>query len=123
MTIRTGFGNWRRTRPLAHRFWEKVVKTESCWLWMGAKNRCGYGQLTYQKKHITAHRASLMIHGVEIPAGMMVCHSCDNPPCVNPQHLWIGTNSDNQKDSVRKGRNVPPPSRLGVEARMRLRAA
>lgn len=76
-----------------------------CIVWTRARNRKGYGQIRVRSRLRIAHRLSWeMAHG-EIPAGMMVLHRCDNPPCVNPAHLFLGTNSDNQKDSVAKGRH------------------
>ncbi len=69
-----------------------------CWLWVGGHNNMGYGM----HKCCLAHRVAYeRMHG-PIPEGMMVCHSCDNPGCINPDHLWLGTNADNQRDASRK---------------------
>lgn len=87
------------------RFWNKVEKTDGCWLWTASKNRQGYGYFRFDGKMMKAHRmAWLLVHG-EIPEGMLVCHTCDNPSCVNPEHLWLGTNQDNQNDMNAKGRH------------------
>lgn len=88
-------------------FWRRVaVASESeCWLWTGGKSRTGYGQTTFNYQHRLAHRVSWELTHGEIPDGMMVCHRCDNPACCNPEHLFIGSNSDNQLDSVLKGRS------------------
>ena len=81
-----------------------VIKQEGCWRWKGRLNHWGYGMLTIHKKNERAHRISWLIYKGEIPKGLLVCHSCDNPICSNPEHLWLGTNYDNQQDSIKKGR-------------------
>lgn len=91
-------------KPLVERFWEKVRKTDGCWLWTGSVVPKGYGQISLNNIPIPAHRLSYRIHFGEIPAGLCVCHRCDNPPCVNPAHLWLGTRIENNLDCERKGR-------------------
>jgi len=86
------------------RFWAKVKKTNNCWEWQGCKNNKGYGMFRVNNEHKYAHRFSYEIHKGEIPQGKFVCHHCDNPSCINPDHLFCGTNSDNIQDSVKKGR-------------------
>lgn len=97
-----------RRRPLTDRFWEKVAKSDGCWLWTGSRQRNGYGFLfagTRKEPHPErAHRVSWRIHFGEIPDGLWVLHKCDNPPCVNPEHLFLGTRTDNMRDCARKGR-------------------
>ena len=95
-----------RARPLSERFWEKVaVGDESdCWLWTAFRNRKGYGMIGSGAGHILAHRASWEIHHGPVPPGGVVCHRCDTPPCVNPSHLFVGTQRDNIADMVAKGR-------------------
>lgn len=97
--------------PLEERFWSKVNKSgpNGCWLWTGA-NDGGYGQIWVNGRNEKAHRiAWLLTHGV-IPEGKMACHTCDNPPCVNPAHIFWGTMSDNILDAVNKGRHKPAVS-------------
>jgi hypothetical protein len=91
-------------KTLAERFWEKVEKTEGCWRWTGAKYNYGYGKIRRGGKTILAHRVSWILHKGPIPEGMCVCHHCDNPPCTNPAHLFLGTHQDNAVDRERKGR-------------------
>lgn len=88
------------------RFMSYVEKTDSCWLWRGGKNRRGYGKFGIGHKTIIASRYSYEIYKGKITENMLICHTCDNPPCVNPDHLWQGTNSDNIRDSFKKCRSV-----------------
>lgn len=90
------------------RFWEKVEKTESCWLWKGNSNKFGYG-VFWIGKPIFSHRYSWIVANVqEIPQNMFVLHRCDIPACVNPKHLFLGTKNDNMQDMIRKGRQKHP---------------
>ena len=90
------------------RFFSRINKTSTCWLWTGTRTKSGgYGILSIDGKYARTHRISFEIHKGKIPAGMHVCHKCDNPPCVNPEHLFLGSHLDNMKDMGRKGRHVP----------------
>lgn len=93
-------------KNLIDRFWEKVDKKSDneCWNWIGAKNKDGYGIFNLNGKNTSAHRALWIILNSEIELGLQVCHSCDNPSCVNPNHLWLGTDQQNKDDMVKKGR-------------------
>lgn len=100
------------TKPLSERFWSKVRKEEgaACWLWIGArfKGPREYGLLgNEQKEPRLAHRISWELNRGPIPTGMQVLHTCDNPPCVRPDHLFLGTQKDNMQDMISKGRNAP----------------
>ena len=86
------------------RFNEKVERTDTCWLWTGALNSKGYGSMSYNGKGTNAHRLSYILHKGEIPDGLIICHTCDTPKCVNPDHLWAGTPSENMKDMFAKDR-------------------
>ncbi len=104
-----------KVTPIVERFWRKVNKTESCWLWTGAKTFGGYGVISSAPpkpyKPIRAHRLSYEIHKGEIPEGHDVLHTCDAPTCVNPEHLFTGTPKDNYADCLAKGRNYTTDER------------
>lgn len=85
------------------KFWSKVNKTDDCWKWTAAKCH-GYGYFGFRGKSMRAHRVSWILHFGEIPKGKIICHKCDNPSCVNPQHLFLGSWKDNSMDRQRKGR-------------------
>jgi len=87
------------------RFWSKVDKSsEGCWTWMGAHKPSGYGNVTYCYKVYSAHRMAYELTFGSIPHGQFVLHHCDNPRCVNPSHLFLGTTVDNARDMLAKGR-------------------
>ena len=98
----------RKCEPLQPRFERNFIPvTESgCWLWTGYSRRDGYGYIAHNKRAIGAHRASWIIYRGDIPEGLHVCHTCDVRDCVNPDHLFLGTASDNMQDCVRKGRSA-----------------
>lgn len=92
-------------RPVEVRFWEKVVKGPGCWSWTSSTSeKGGYGFLSDRGEKVYAHRLSWELHRGPIPVGLWVLHSCDNPPCCNPEHLFLGTRTDNMQDAARKGR-------------------
>lgn len=96
------------TRSLVDRFEEKIDKTNYCWNWKANKNNMGYGMIRLgglQPKKL-AHRVSYEIKNGKIPDGVCVLHKCDNPACVNPEHLFLGNKKDNYYDMVKKGRRV-----------------
>jgi hypothetical protein len=91
-------------RTLEERFWEKVQTGAGCWEWLAVRDRRGYGQLGVNGKTRKAHRLSWEINNGPIPDGLFVCHHCDNPGCVRPSHLFLGTHQDNMRDMIEKGR-------------------
>lgn len=92
--------------PLEDRFWRFVKKTRKCWLWTGATHEFGYGLLGKPGRsgNLRAHRVSWELHFGKIPKGRFVLHHCDNPGCVRPNHLFLGTHADNMRDMKQKGR-------------------
>ena len=104
-------GRHATTRPLAR--WASVaerlqrrlkVMNSGCQEWTGATARKGYGQIRVDHKTVQTHRLAWELANGPIPDGMLVCHTCDNPPCCNVAHLWLGTNDENMADMVGKGR-------------------
>lgn len=105
------------SEQLQNRFWSKVDVRgkDECWLWTGAHTPDNYGLITTgsrkdgSRKLVYAHRLSWEIkNNSKIPSDLFACHSCDNPSCVNPIHIWLGTNLDNMRDAKNKGRTFNP---------------
>lgn len=88
------------------RFWKHTKITDGCWEWLSTKNKQGYGRIQIQNERVFAHRLSWYIHTGENPGDLCVLHRCDNPSCVNPKHLFLGTRKDNAYDMISKGRKV-----------------
>ena len=110
--------------PPEVRFWAKVDKGEpdECWNWMGALNNYGCARFWVSGSTVVyASRYSYELHNGAIPTGMQVCHHCDNPACVNPAHLWLGTNMDNVDDKMLKGRGNQSGKKIVPELRKAVR--
>lgn len=93
------------------RFWSRVARgaPDACWPWLGSLEVSGYGKISYRNRRRRVHCVAYeLANGSPIPAGLFVCHSCDNPPCCNPAHLFLGTTADNMADMVAKGRAPQP---------------
>jgi hypothetical protein len=90
------------------RFWSKVeigvVRKGKCWPWTAGTDECGYGKFRIAGKSYMSHRIVFQLIKGDIPNDLCVCHVCDNPPCCNPDHMWLGTFEDNMVDKVKKGR-------------------
>ena len=116
----THYSRWRlanpyktrpATAPLEQRYRAKVNvgDPDECWEWTGARDLDGYGRMwrDAEQRSVVATRIGWeLTHGEPVPAGMLVCHRCDNPPCCNPSHWFLGTVGDNAQDMIRKGRRV-----------------
>lgn len=94
----------RAKKPAIVRFWRRAQPGPNCWTWDGAPYNGGYGRMYFNEKVQAAHRVSWQLFRGSIPDGMLVCHHCDNPICVNPAHLFVGTSRDNVLDMVKKDR-------------------
>jgi hypothetical protein len=109
-----GRGEWLRPvlslEAVQQRFWGRVDKTDGCWLWTGTAHGYGYGLFNLPKTETApartwrAHRLSWVWEHGSIPDGLRVCHKCDVPACVRPDHLFLGTDNDNMRDAINKGR-------------------
>ncbi len=100
----------------AKEFWDNVATTDDakdCWLWTRAATEKGYGVVYIDGVRWKAHRFAYANTVGPIPEGLDILHNCDNPPCCNPRHLKPGTNEDNVRDMISKGRNSPPPNNAG----------
>ena len=101
---RTTHGNDAIATMAVDRFWQRVDRSGDCWEWRGQRQRQGYGQVGWAGKRYAAHRfAWLLVNGC-IPDGLLVCHRCDSPSCVRPDHLFLGTTAENARDRENKGR-------------------
>lgn len=103
MSFRNALGQFTNEKqPLAERFWEKVNKTDTCWLWTGYLNK-GYGYIAIDNKPKPAYRIAYILTNGDIPEGQVVRHMCKNKDCVNPNHLKLGTQKENMEDAIRDG--------------------
>ena len=95
-----------KNRPsIEEKFWSLVTISDGCWLWQGGgRDKDGYGLMEYQGKMLRATALSLSIDGRPVPKGQYACHTCDNPPCVRPDHLYPGTPTQNMADAIARGR-------------------
>ena len=96
----------RKREPIRQRLIRTIKKSGDCWLWQGSKTKDGYGVLTIGRKQYRAHRISYSEFTGDIPENIMVCHECDIPLCINPEHLFLGTAKENTQDMIKKGRKV-----------------
>lgn len=92
----------------ASKYKERYIRRldNGCWEWIGCRWKGGYGYLRPNRKIISAHRYMYELYKGPIPDGLDACHTCDNPWCVNPDHIWLGTHGENMKDAYRKGRKT-----------------
>jgi hypothetical protein len=100
--------NENKKLTLNKNFWNNIVKTENCWLWIGGKNKTGYGRVRIGNKYYLPHRLIIQ-HKFDITdTKINICHKCDNPSCVNPKHLIVGNKFINMQDACKKGRLLQP---------------
>lgn len=96
--------DWWQTDP--DRFWKYVDRSGDCWIWTGSRSRRGYGQISVRNTTMRAHRCAWELTNGPIPEGQLILHSCDNPPCCNPDHLSPGTHVENMRQMVERGRSM-----------------
>lgn len=89
---------------MRERFESRFNKTDGCWIWEASKTWDGYGRFYFNHRQHLAHRVAYEIYKGKIPDGLIICHKCDTPSCVNPDHLFLGTHKDNAQDMISKGR-------------------
>lgn len=116
--------NAAKTIVIERRFWANVEKSDGCWTWkLATRGAQGYGTTKWQGRTYATHRLAWELTHGPIPPGLLVCHSCDNPPCVKPGHLFLGTPADNMRDMRDKGRARPPRARGEATSRALLTEA
>lgn len=109
------------------KFWQKIDRTGECWIWKRGRFKSGYGKVGYGCKQLRSHRIAFALSNGNIPDGLNVLHTCDNPPCCNPAHLWLGTDKDNAADCTAKNRRNPlmgsdnPVSKLSESVVLKMR--
>lgn len=101
------------TIALVHRFWRNVDMSGDCWVWTGMRHPQGYGVISVNGRQVRAHRVAYELEVEPIPSGAMVNHHCDNPPCVRPDHLYIGDAKTNARDMWARGRACMHPPQVG----------
>lgn len=109
------------TQPVRDRFMAKVDTSGglfACWPWTGAVDEKGYGRFMLEGRNQRAHRVALALDGRPVPVGFDGCHACDNPPCVNPAHLWPGSRLENVRDASAKGRRASVAGERNPRARL-----
>lgn len=108
---RDGMGRFTADPDIIRRFWAKVRKSDGCWEWGAGFGNDGYGQFFWDRATRRAHRVAWIIAHGDIAPGLHVLHRCDNPKCVRPDHLFLGTPADNTRDMLAKARNSRGESR------------
>lgn len=93
-----------KTLTLKEKYESKVIRSEGCWSWTASIDSKGYGKISHEGRFMIASRVSWILHRGDIPKGFGVLHRCDNPPCTNPDHLFLGTQKENMQDAITKGR-------------------